>query len=87
MLERRQRKASVVERQGREAPLLQLEYDLVTRSIVAPSPVGHRTAVAGVPFRDTVIDEAPSLFTLSIFFSGEKAEEASRCGSTGPSRG
>ncbi|KAL0747466.1 hypothetical protein Bca101_029468 [Brassica carinata] len=57
-----------MERRGREAPLLQLERDSVTRSTDAASPIGHRTAFAGAPFRHTIIDEAPSLFTLSILF-------------------
>ena len=58
----------MMERRGREAPLLQLERDSVTRSTDAASPIGHRTAFAGAPFRYTIIDETPSLFTLSILF-------------------
>ena len=51
-----------MERKGKEAPLLELEHDVVTRSIVA---CRTSTAIIGDPFLPTGIVE---LHRVSLFF-------------------
>ncbi|KAF3506370.1 hypothetical protein F2Q69_00004398 [Brassica cretica] len=65
VMERRQREASVVERQGREA---QIEDYVVS--------TGHRTAVVGARFLHAVnyIVVAFSVYFFLFVFSGEEAE-------------